>query len=161
MQARNEGGRGVGLEPAPAGMPAWLPWLQLAISTTLAVLFVVVLARSREQSRQLGVLQQRVQGLETSRALDRTGLLEQQLRSTVERLQSLEGEQRRLGELLREQAEQGLQRQRQERSAAAADGGGTPAPPAPPLPPPAAEAGAPGAAAGVLRPPSAVAPESP
>ncbi len=161
MQARNEGGRGVGLEPAPAGMPAWLPWLQLAISTTLAVLFVVVLARSREQSRQLGVLQQRVQGLETSRALDRTGLLEQQLRSTVERLQSLEGEQRRLGELLREQAEQGLQRQ-QERSATRPDGGGsTPPPPAPPLPPPAAEAGAPGAGGAVLRPPAAGLTESP
>jgi hypothetical protein len=159
MQARERGGGGMEREPA-IGIPAWLPWLQLAISTTLAVLFVVVLARSREQSRQLGVLQQRVQGLETSRALDRTGLLEQQLRSMVERLQSLEREQRRQEQTLREQAELGQQLERLQRRPA--DGGGRgaglPAPPAAatdpatgaPRPP---AAGPGGGGPAVLRPP--------
>lgn len=142
------------------GIPGWLPWLQLAISTTLAVLFVVVLARSREQSRQLGVLQQRVQGLETSRALDRTGLLEQQLRSMVERLQSLEREQRRQEQSLREQAELGLQLERLQRRQPGGEGrgAGSPATPAAPgepaagAPRPPANAPAGGGPA-VLRPP--------
>jgi hypothetical protein len=56
----------------------------------LVVLFVVILGKYREQSRSLRQLRDRVEGLENSRALERTTILEQQLRSTSERLRKLE-----------------------------------------------------------------------
>ena len=71
-------------------LPEWVNWLQAGFTALLVVLFAVMLAKSREQSDNIRLLQQRVQGLENSRALERTTGLEQQLRSTVERLQSLE-----------------------------------------------------------------------
>ena len=71
-------------------MPAWLFWLQLGLSTTLAVLFVVMLVRTRQQSVNIRQLQEKVAGIENSRALERTSAVEDQLRSTAERLQELE-----------------------------------------------------------------------
>jgi hypothetical protein len=56
----------------------------------LAVLFVVMVGKMRQQSSSIRALQERVQGLENSRALERTSGLEQQLRTTVERLQVVE-----------------------------------------------------------------------
>ena len=53
-------------------MPTWLVWLQLGLSTTLAVLFVVMLVKTRQQSVNIRQLQDRVAGIENSRALDRT-----------------------------------------------------------------------------------------
>jgi predicted nuclease with TOPRIM domain len=70
--------------------PDWLPWLQAGLTAMLAVLFLVMMARTREQSTELRDLKERVQGLENSRALERTTALEEQLRSTVERLQAVE-----------------------------------------------------------------------
>ncbi|MFY8150095.1 MAG: hypothetical protein ACOVNL_12885 [Prochlorococcaceae cyanobacterium] len=70
--------------------PLWVPWLLVGITTMLAVLFVVLLGKYREQSRSLRELRDRVAGLENSRALERTTILEQQLRSTSERLRKLE-----------------------------------------------------------------------
>ena len=71
-------------------MPDWAPWVQAGFSTMLAVLFVVMVGKMRQQSNHIRSLQDRVQGLENSRALERTSGLEQQLRSTVERLQVVE-----------------------------------------------------------------------
>jgi len=71
-------------------MPDWAPWLQAGFSTMLAVLFLVIVGKMRQQSSHIRGLQERVQGLENSRALERTSGLEQQLRTTVERLQVVE-----------------------------------------------------------------------
>jgi hypothetical protein len=71
-------------------LPDWVAWMQAGLTALLAVLFLVMLAKAREQGRQIEELQERVQGLENSRALERTTGLEQQLRSTVERLQAVE-----------------------------------------------------------------------
>ena len=71
-------------------MPSWLFWLQLGLTTTLAVLFVVMLVKTRQQSADLRGLQDKVAGMENRNALDRTTAIEDQLRSTSERLQALE-----------------------------------------------------------------------
>jgi len=71
-------------------MPDWAPWLQAGISAMLVVLFLVMVGKMRQQSSQIRGLQERVQGLENSRALERTNGLEEQLRTTVERLQVVE-----------------------------------------------------------------------
>ena len=71
-------------------MPDWAPWLQAGLTALLAVLFVVMVGKMRQQSSSIRALQERVQGLENSRALERTSGLEQQLRTTVERLQVVE-----------------------------------------------------------------------
>jgi hypothetical protein len=75
---------------AEMAMPTWLFWLQLGLSTTLAVLFVVMVVKTRQQSASIRQLQDKVAGIENSRALDRTTAIEDQLRTTAERLQSLE-----------------------------------------------------------------------
>ncbi|MFN5160473.1 MAG: hypothetical protein ACK5IA_01115 [Cyanobacteriota bacterium] len=41
-------------------VPGWLLWLQVAFSTMLLVLFLVTLARSRDQNRTIQRLQQRL-----------------------------------------------------------------------------------------------------
>jgi hypothetical protein len=80
-----------GSVPGPfAAPPDWLAWIQAGLSVLLAVLFLVLLTRGRQQANQILELQERTQGLENSRALERTTGLEQQLRSTVERLQAVE-----------------------------------------------------------------------
>ncbi|MCT0207895.1 lipase chaperone [Synechococcus sp. CS-1332] len=95
-----------GLRPppaAPSGPPVWTGWLQIGLSTMLAVLFLVMLTKSREQSQRLMRLEQRLQGLENSRALDRTSVLEEQQRAMVGRLQTLEAGAQRLEALERQQ----------------------------------------------------------
>ena len=67
-----------------------MPWLQAGVTAMLVVLFVVIVAKTRQQNATIRQLQERVQGLENSRALERTTGLEQQLRTTVERLQAVE-----------------------------------------------------------------------
>lgn len=126
--------------------PDWMPWLQAGLTAMLAVLFLVMLARSREQSTSLRELRERVQGLENSRALERTTALEEQLRSTVERLQVLERSAAQLSTTSRENARL-LQDLRQQRSAPAEPttpiprlellpgAGGPPLTPPPSLPP--------------------------
>jgi TolA-binding protein len=75
----------------------------------LVVLFVVVLVQERQQARLLRRLEDRVEGLENSRALERTTALEQQLRAMVERLRTLERSEDGLGDLENRQRE--LQRE--------------------------------------------------
>jgi TolA-binding protein len=92
MASRSNGsGLGSGSGSGPqAQLPDWLPWLQAGLTAMLAVLFLVMVGKLRQQSSQLRGLQERVQGLENSRALERTTALEEQLRSTATRLQALE-----------------------------------------------------------------------
>ncbi|KEF41779.1 MAG: hypothetical protein ER33_09520 [Cyanobium sp. CACIAM 14] len=87
----------------PPGPPAWTGWLQIGLSTMLGVLFLVMLAKAREQNQLLRRLEQRVQGLENSRALDRTSALEEQQRAMVQRLRTLEAGAGRLEAIEREQ----------------------------------------------------------
>ncbi|WP_216904658.1 septation ring formation regulator EzrA [Synechococcus sp. CCY 9618] len=139
----------------PAGPPPWTGWLQIGLSTMLGVLFLVMLAKTREQNQLLRQLEERVQGLENSRALDRTSVLEEQQRAMVERLQSLEAGAKQL-EAIEEQQEQwrqaltDLQSRRQRRPAPSADR--FPSPPPPPAPP------TPPSDGGVLRPPGPASP---
>ena len=51
---------------------AWVPWLQAGVTAMLVVLFLVIVGKSRQQNDTIRQLQERVQGLENSRALDRT-----------------------------------------------------------------------------------------
>ena len=83
-------------------LPEWTIWIQVGLTTLLAVLFLVILDKGRQQSAKIQLLEQRLQGLENSRALDRTTALEQQLRSTVERLQRLERNTSRIDSLTAE-----------------------------------------------------------
>lgn len=71
-------------------LPDWAPWVQAGLTAMLAVLFLVMVGKMRQQNSHIRALQERVQGLENSRALDKTSGLEQQVRSTVERLQAVE-----------------------------------------------------------------------
>ncbi len=89
--------------PAPPGPPLWTGWLQIGLSTMLAVLFLVILSKTLEQSQRLMRLEQRLQRLENSRALDRTSVLEEQQRAMVGRLQTLEAGAQRLEALERQQ----------------------------------------------------------
>jgi hypothetical protein len=91
--------------PPTPGPPLWTGWLQIGLSSMLAVLFLVILAKTREQSQLLMRLEQRLQGLENSRALDRTSVLEEQQRAMVGRLQTLEAGAQRL-EALEQQQDQ-------------------------------------------------------
>jgi hypothetical protein len=130
----------------PAGPPAWSGWLQIGLSTMLAVLFLVMLAKTREQNQLLRQLEQRVQGLENSRALDRTSVLEEQQRAMLQRLQPLEAGARRLEADLQNRA-----RRRPEPSLEPV--------PSPPMPSPAAggksaPSQTPRGDGGVLRPPA-------
>jgi hypothetical protein len=76
-----------------AGTPAWLGWLQVGMSSMLAVLFVVTLVRSREQNQELQRVRQRLKVLESSRSLDRSAAQDEQLRAVVQRLQTIEEQQ--------------------------------------------------------------------
>ncbi len=86
---------GSGSGPLPP-LPDWVLWLQAGFTALVAVLFVALLLQSRQQASRIQELQQRLQGLENSRALERTTGLEDQLRNAVERLQVLERDSSRL-----------------------------------------------------------------
>jgi hypothetical protein len=90
--------------PGPGPNAAWVTWLQAGVTAMLVVLFLVIVGKTRQQSATIRQLQERVQGLENSRALDRTTGLEQQLRSTVERLQAVERNSARINTLSGENA---------------------------------------------------------
>lgn len=85
--------------------PVWLPWLQLGATTLLAVLFVMLLIKSRDQNQRLQQLDVRLQGIENNRSLDRSAALEQQIRTLAERMRSLEGQRQELEATRRERDE--------------------------------------------------------
>jgi hypothetical protein len=97
--------------PAPLGpgtgptaaLPTWMRWGGAGLTAMVAVLFVVLLAQVRQQTDRIQLLQDKVQSLENARDLERTSAVEEQLRSTVQRLQALEGLDERLKRLSAEQ----------------------------------------------------------
>jgi TolA-binding protein len=113
-------------------VPEWVNWVQAGLTALLVVLFLVMLGKSRQQSANIRLLQERVQGLENSRALDRTTGLEQQLRSAVERLQVLERSAARMDALSAENSSLN-QELRQLRSAAESRNAEPALPPLPPV----------------------------
>ena len=80
--------------PGPERVTPWL-WLSFGLSTMLLVLFAVVVNRQQAQVQRIEVLSSRVKALEQSRALERTAVLEQQLRAMLTRLQVLEKQNQR------------------------------------------------------------------
>lgn len=121
------------IRPLPQ-LPDWVNWLQAGSTVLLAVLFLVMVGKTRQQGVQILELQERLQGLENSRALDRTTGMEEQLRSTVERLQVVERNSSRIEVLSAEAAALKAELQRLRRSAAPGSTARPTAPP-PPLPP--------------------------
>lgn len=115
-------------------VPDWVNWLQAGTSALLVVLFLVMVGKARQQGAQIRELQERLQGLENSRALERTTGLEEQLRSTVERLQVVERNSSRI-DVLSAQAEglkAELRRMKRSTAPAAPARPSVPPPPAPP-----------------------------
>jgi len=97
-------GRGPARRRTAAGpdrMTPWL-WLPVALSTTLLVLFAVVVNRQQAQALRIGELSSRVKALEQSRALERTAVLEQQLRAMLTRLQDQERQNKQQEQLARQ-----------------------------------------------------------
>lgn len=86
-----------------ATLPTWMRRGGAALTGLLAVLFVVVLLQVRQQGQRLQSLQDRLQVVENNQDLERTNALEEQLRSTVQRLQNLEGIERTVQRLSSEQ----------------------------------------------------------
>jgi len=118
---------------AASGLPSWMRWAGAGLTTLLAVLFVVLLQQVRQQSQDLKTLQNRLQTLENARDLERTNALEEQLRSTVQRLQSLEGLEQSVHRLSQEQA--GLRQQVRSAARSSSAGGAELEPVLPPEPP--------------------------
>jgi TolA-binding protein len=79
------------------------------MTAAVAVLFVVLLVQVRLQSNRIQQLQDKVQTMENANDLERTNALEEQLRSTVERLQGMEGLEQAVQRLSAEQANLKLQ----------------------------------------------------
>jgi hypothetical protein len=127
-----------GSEPSGAQvfLPEWMPWLQAGLTAMLAVLFLVMVGKLRQQSSQLRGLQERVQGLENSRALERTTALEEQLRSTAERLQAVERANAQLGALSSDNARLRQEVQQLRKAELAPPNPAEPAPQTPSAPPP-------------------------
>jgi hypothetical protein len=119
-------------DPRAPGLGAWL---QAGVTAMLVVLFVVIVGKTRQQNATIRQLQERVQGLENSRALERTTGLEQQLRTTVERLQAVERKSARIEALSAENANLRLELRRLRGNG---DASGDTLPPLPKLDEPAA-----------------------
>ncbi|MEY2645512.1 MAG: hypothetical protein RLZZ611_2161 [Cyanobacteriota bacterium] len=103
-------------EPEPT-LPTWMRRGGAALTALLAVLFTVLMLQVRQQGQRLQSLQDRLQILENNQDLERTNALEEQLRSTVQRLQNLEGMAATLQRLSSEQ--ESLRQQLRSSSAAA------------------------------------------
>ncbi|MEY4772526.1 MAG: hypothetical protein RLZZ346_1781 [Cyanobacteriota bacterium] len=93
----------------PKPLPEWMRRAGAGMTATVAVLFVVLLVQVRLQSNRIQQLQDKVQTLENAGDLERTNALEEQLRSTVERLQGMEGLEQAVQRLSAEQANLKLQ----------------------------------------------------
>ena len=78
------------LPPESPAAPPWLGWFQLGLSSMLAVLFLVMLAWSREQGRDLRQLRMRVDTLESSSSLEKAADQNGQLRTLTQRFEDLE-----------------------------------------------------------------------
>lgn len=76
--------------PESQAAPPWLGWFQWGLSSMLAVLFLVMLAWSREQGRDLRQLRMRVETLESSSSLEKAADQNGQLRTLTQRFEQLE-----------------------------------------------------------------------
>ena len=121
-------------EPEPT-LPTWMRCGGAALTALLAVLFTVLMLQVRQQGQRLQSLQDRLQILENNQDLERTNALEEQLRSTVQRLQNLEGMEASLQRLSSEQ--ESLRQLVRSSSTAARQGRQDPEPMPLPLPEPA------------------------
>lgn len=68
----------------------WLPWLQLALTSALLVLFFNQLMQVQDANRKIARLYERMDLLERSRMMDTSAALEAQQRSILQRLMVLE-----------------------------------------------------------------------
>lgn len=93
----------------PQPLPDWMRRAGAGMTAAVAVLFVVLLVQVRLQSNRIQQLQDKLQTLENANDLERTNALEEQLRSTVERLQGMEGLEQAVQRLSAEQANLKLQ----------------------------------------------------
>ncbi len=93
----------------PRPLPDWMRRAGAGMTAAVAVLFVVLLVQVRLQSNRIQQLQDKVQTMENANDLERTNALEEQLRSTVERLQGMEGLEQAVQRLSAEQANLRLQ----------------------------------------------------
>lgn len=87
-----------------APLPTWMRRTGAALTALVSVLFVVLLLQVRQQGERIQKLQDQLQTLENDNDLDRTNALEEQVRSTAERLQNLEGLDQAVRSLRDEQA---------------------------------------------------------
>jgi uncharacterized membrane protein YhiD involved in acid resistance len=107
-----------------APLPTWMRRAGAGLTALVAVLFVVLMLQVRQQGARIQSLQDKVQTLENEKDLDRTNALEEQVRSTAERLQNLEGLEQSVQALRNEQASLRAQLRSQEREPQfPADGG--------------------------------------
>ena len=120
-----------------APLPTWMRRAGAGLTALVAVLFVVLLLQVRGQGQRLQTLQDRIQSLENAQDLERTNALEEQLRSTVQRLQNLEGIEQTLQRLSSEQENLRLQIRSASRSSSSRNVDLEPQLPAepPPVPP--------------------------
>lgn len=98
-----------------APLPTWMRRTGAGLTAFVAVLFVVLLIQVRQQGERIQTLQDKMQTLENEKDLDRTNALEEQVRSTAERLQNLEGLEQTVQSLRSEQASLRAQLRSQER----------------------------------------------
>lgn len=98
-----------------APLPTWMRRAGAGLTALVAVLFVVLLLQVQQQGERLQTLQDKLQTLENEKDLDRTNALEEQVRSTAERLQNLEGLEQSVQALRSEQANLRAQLRNQER----------------------------------------------
>ena len=87
-----------------APLPTWMRRAGAGLTALVTVLFVVLLLQVRQQGERIQTLQDKLQTLENEKDLDRTNALEEQVRSTAERLQNLEGLEQTVQSLRSEQA---------------------------------------------------------
>ena len=98
-----------------APLPTWMRRTGAGLTALVAVLFVVLLLQVRQQGERIQTLQDKLQTLENEKDLDRTNALEEQVRSTAERLQNLEGLEQSVQSLRSEQASLRAQLRSQDR----------------------------------------------
>jgi len=99
-----------------APLPTWMRRAGAGLTALVTVLFVVLLLQVRQQGERIQTLQDKLQTLENEKDLDRTNALEEQVRSTAERLQNLEGLEQTVQSLRSEQASLRAQLRSQDRA---------------------------------------------
>jgi hypothetical protein len=74
----------------------WLPWLQLALTSALLVLFISQVIEIQSVNRKIARLHERMDQIESSRMMETAPAMEAQQRATQQRLAQLESALRQL-----------------------------------------------------------------